>query len=1855
MKLFFLFVASYYLFIQFFCVNATNVDEYLYEKLRQSKIEFIKIHIQETSPVQEKLYKVQWDRSWRVPLTNEDRPFAINMFNKTFILDGNRVMAPFLNKTSWNETYEGLRQVDRIGEHSAVKFVRSIVWKDTIYLLLCYEPDLCSLYTATREDTLRFRHTIGHRGIPVDAKFFTQDDHLHLIIANYAGKFSVPSIIYRWSGTYMDVVDEVMTTGTISVTAFEQRRSTIIVFAQYDAENPRIGSEVYEFKDGDIARIQFLSTARPVSMHHYVHSGFNFVLMINELGLNVLCWDGQELLNWFSLSEIDPHSLMSIFYIDGDTFIVVAHDNIIQLYKFHSTSDWKSENIKRFKDSQKIIDMMISMNNYTMTVILIIEEKNVYWVEQWQAEMTSIPSDNAVEDVDVTRRCLSDLIEMLQARMPAIKEAEASWKFLLPSAQNLTISEPVKFDNLNLQSGTVESIEIVTEEDILPPHQIEKSLDKLNHSIHDVVKQGLMKWQKEMSTIALETSEDTITIDDAYVEELEIDQVHVDFVNDMEMHSKKIILSEGNQNFTYPLQGKSIIIHELEVESLCGMPAQYWMLQKDEGIRFAANNSIEYSNDTVILHSDLTVPRLKIKSLNGTIVDQLIDDLFRINHTQKIQGTITYKNSLDIMNLTTEMLNGIPADKLMTTTTNQTFDDFYIQVLQVDDLFAETVNGIPIEEAARKSRKNVIKGKLKLANLHVTENFTIDVNTSMVKMFDERFLHIYENVTILGDLHLRNIKIENMAALFVEDIPVNVNDMFNNSWTKSSDQTITEKITLENGLTIDRLNTKYLNGFAKNDFLYTTMEEIPSEFTNLRFENLHVDEFFPEDGSNEDGSNDHLFQVESNQLIIRRQLHLQSLQAEDIITLAFNGIDVGDIMNGVQANISGTAKLPAIQARRVFVDNLNVRLLNNREIFFEDGLRINDDHQIATLKIPQFNVQELEMERLNGTELNFLAQLKVLTDSDLSRIVIDGDLMVDNLTVGQVDGQSIESFLEELGQSDIVITSEKSIENLIVENITLEFLHGRNFDEHFASVLTKSREQTIPGHFSAHVITSDNVTIDFINKQNASQLMWVDEPLTITGNVTFSDLFVEGDVISSNLNGRDVRELYDSLLYIPAKNIDFLKVDEISWETPLTSPTSISYLLKNAVTKTEDQNITGKVIFMKDVHAWAVTGAFNEINEIGRIISDAVIDNGEEIEISGKKFFEDDFIADKLLVNGDLGIAKVNDVDILKFNDSVARKDREETIVGPLTFLKDVTIEKLRANDADLNASISVAVRSDDVMPDNIFFEELVVMDDVDLKNLNGIDFDKFANDRVTLTGNHSISCDLKFNGAITITGNAQIRKINGIQPSEFVLNNINEVQMIYGTKTFEEDLIIEGNITAPQVNDVEIIKEYSDGVQNDEDVDIFGNLIFKANVRIQNMNISGLVNGVNLRSIISDSQEIVNKTLQSLEENWRIIEQNIEYSSLVSETLRNIFFYLDIEKNLKIPGTNVSKIDVVYFNENTIRLNMYSEQPGRFCGLPDNCSCAYQSVVEIVDRNVRKWQVNPGEIVKNFHDPGGIFGVNVITNAVSSNEKCISTRTKEEYTTISLMKSEDSKEIHEEVFDKIEGYLKDASIFKHDDDVYIVLAIYYDKTHTTHRTNSLLYRLHITKRNATLVQEIPTDGAWTTQIFEINQEVFLLIGCFGESSESLLYRFNPLTQKFEQLRTFASRSRYVKSLSQGKDYFILLDNPDMNAVNIYKYDPTSRNFYNYQNIFHVRQINGIECFYTDDFGNSDVFVIVTTQGGRFYVYEYMFAGKFQMKLQYTVDGLRTMMPFYHMDRHYILIGTDDNNIIFRIVKQGPH
>lgn len=52
-------------------------------------------------------------------------------------------------------------------------------------------------------------------------------------------------------------------------------------------------------------------------------------------------------------------------------------------------------------------------------------------------------------------------------------------------------------------------------------------------------------------------------------------------------------------------------------------------------------------------------------------------------------------------------------------------------------------------------------------------------------------------------------------------------------------------------------------------------------------------------------------------------------------------------------------------------------------------------------------------------------------------------------------------------------------------------------------------------------------------------------------------------------------------------------------------------------------------------------------------------------------------------------------------------------------------------------------------------------------------------------------------------------------------------MQIIDGIKTFKEDLIVDGDVVAPRINNVNIMEKYNDGVQNiDGNVDIFGDLV---------------------------------------------------------------------------------------------------------------------------------------------------------------------------------------------------------------------------------------------------------------------------------------------------------------------------------------------------------------------------------------------------------------------------------------------
>lgn len=186
---------------------------------------------------------------------------------------------------------------------------------------------------------------------------------------------------------------------------------------------------------------------------------------------------------------------------------------------------------------------------------------------------------------------------------------------------------------------------------------------------------------------------------------------------------------------------------------------------------------------------------------------------------------------------------------------------------------------------------------------------------------------------------------------------------------------------------------------------------------------------------------------------------------------------------------------------------------------------------------------------------------------------------------------------------------------------------------------------------------------------------------------------------------------------------------------------------------------------------------------------------------------------------------------------------------------------------------------------------------------------------------------------------------------------------------------------------------------------------------------------------VIGDIKKKTNATLRSLKENESNIVRDIVYSSQVYETLRNVFFYLEVEENPMIFTSNVTHVDVLYL-ENTTRLNMNVKQPGNYCGLPDDCACVKQLVIELSDESNRIWERKLGEIAKYFYDPDGTV-VNVVTDTVSSSKQCTSTRAEEEFITVSLKKSENGNSrqivLSVDVPDEVGGYWRDAKIFRHD------------------------------------------------------------------------------------------------------------------------------------------------------------------------------------------------------------------------------
>ncbi|XP_063981101.1 uncharacterized protein LOC135164564 [Diachasmimorpha longicaudata] len=1877
-----------------------QIVQYIDGKLRNSKLEIAKAFLHDPDSVTTVKYHIEWKSLGTRDI--DSHALTTSLSGQMFVLtDSDQLisMGVNLNHPKVPNTSD-LHEVSSLRSGAQMKFIKSIVWKETTYLLICYDADFCNIYTNTEalefQPQQRTRHEMS---TPVDANFFIENDQLYLVIATNLKAYPSSSVVYRWTGTYMDVIAKVSLKSVISVVTFGHKNSRVIVFSQRD-EQSSMGSQIYKLiidesnGQGVLEVTQFLPTKQPVALRLYRNNGCTFLLVVNEAEPSqVFWWASTEFLPWMQVEDIQGNSLLNSVQMGNNTFFFVAQGNFLSLYKAKSMQ-YERLDVRQFPDVIRIIDIGVRSDENVIYVTLISEiGLGRYRVEPLQYLMNEMkkgdPRKIPVEDnSDATETCLNKLGKKLAERMEDVEESRATWKSLYSASENVviaTLEADVILRSLE-GSTTIDNLEILsnTSEEIISPKELPILFENLESELLQTLNksQNLITIDESTKTLVLPSL--TIT-NEAVFGDLDTPVLQTNRINGEGPNEH--FHNDSDQQFKETLRGNNLTIHNLEVDSLCGIPKKFWLLKNDSKmiplrpLVAPADLQIQVAikNDTVFISSDIFLPNVHTVFLNSVNVTHYLNNLFRPEENQVIRTNVIFENLIvDKLNLRT--FKGMPMKQLLTIITDQELDDpVYIEMLDVQHIYVNKINGIKPTEAAKLLEENVIRGKVTVNNLKITDELIVDEKSDLFKKPEQ--VQVYKDVTIIGSVSVGRLQLDNRANIQLRDLKFrgsDVDTLMDTYWTKSTNQTINAPMTtFENGLTLDELNAEYLNGIRKSEYLYTTDKNIPREFGALHFNDFVVNGRIVRENETRD-----FVEITDDTLVFNERVVFKELVTSNIITTRYNGIPIHEVMNDSRnPNDAIHASLPdnfglykVIINDHLKVTDLHFKMLNDRNV--STLLFLDQNNKVETVKTSKLRVTEFRTASPGAKVTRAAGEL---LPSTRMNVMVQGHLIVEeNLQIeSSINDQNVEDYLDHLSKSDIEVHDPYLVleEVNVYEDVTIRSLHNIDFDKFVENIFSRSRDQTLVGSKTFQRVIVNKIDADVINDNKIEGMYFVNDSLHFEGDVTFTTLIAKVD--APKLNTIDIKWIQKDLSYILSKNITRMTLTgAVSWGKS-TSQRVLSHIIDNAV-KPNNYEIIESPVDLSAVESVEILSLYTDqpfFSKIQEIINDAVIANNNSIiEFSGVKTFLNNVEVTELIVDI-LEIDRLETTTVRDLNASIFRRfDDTKMIDGTCTFSDEIRIVHLETSQLGPGmpniSSLFVTSEDKDIyLPSGSHFKNLVIKGAAEVVSLDGVDFDVFMKERVTITGNHVISSNVRFNGHIQVLENVEVEtEVNGVNVRDIVLRDSTEPPIIGGTKTFEKDLVVEMDVIAPFFNGVNITEAYENGLLNDESAVIRGNIIFEGTTDLsQNIMISGGINGMQLSSVAQNFDNDANQFLRTTESKIRAIDDLITNSTKIVTAghLSHLFYYLELQQQFETPHIHSVNRVIPTVIDNITRLNVYALQSGDHCPrLPEGCPCRTQYLIELSENQFVMRKEEGSWTVFNFPETNNLFTISVITSTISSSSECRRIERSDEFTAINWMARNNSSVLgnFSHYPDKIPGYLSDTQVFVHGEAAYIVLAMSYDVEKNTHEVNSLIYRLDLRKNHLSLVLKVPMVGATAIEVLNIAGKGSHILIAAGqpknpqETTKSFLYRIKPREYEFELLRSFyTGGTRRVESLTHRHDDFLIMDDVRTNAINIYKYRESFDNFYLYQSLHFDCAIRDIEIYYPGTFRWGDAYVLITTEDDRFFLYQYMMVGKFERRMSKWVHGILSVTPFHLPEAQYLLVTTRDNSTVYRCITQESH
>nr|XP_053634704.1 uncharacterized protein LOC128690173 [Cherax quadricarinatus] len=700
-------------------------------------------------------------------------------------------------------------------------------------------------------------------------------------------------------------------------------------------------------------------------------------------------------------------------------------------------------------------------------------------------------------------------------------------------------------------------------------------------------------------------------------------------------------------------------------------------------------------------------------------------------------------------------------------------------------------------------------------------------------------------------------------------------------WRKSEHQSIETTGYILNAVFQGPVMADTLNGWMITDYLQNTDQE--TVFSDYSFQGSVFVRggLVMRDGSKIDNVDvseliDQIVTVNGSQTIFGHKKFIGKVNVVDLeLQGRLNGLDVTKDLMRLDQNLPQTGHLTFtspidmmtldVVEADVTLESLNgldvlttannmVLLGENATVSDSSGLQFTGDVHVKELLVHELvdgvNIEDL-VRRAIKKSWNTSQRIS-------SRVVVEGDVyLAGPASLSSVNGEDWNEHLNNvvlLNYSGEISGRKTFTLPLYMQgHFNPTIINGLSLHDFSARLLTRSGEQVIRGTYTFTDIIARELFAPMIDGQNLSNILLIDEAQHVDGSLIFKEVSMYGLTSDTGvLDGCDLQKLQSGAIWKDVGELNInaeVTIDTLVVEGAATATADMSAVkagnkidvinfLNSLVLKSSDQNITGMVHFLNDMHFTHLNvDTINSVNveeflRVGVMKDESVVIN---CDLSFTKGLTVKHVEVKSAVSGgSSGGVLLNGVNITDVHSRAVYADGGSVeIVGRKVFLNALSVHHLVAEYVGSVAvqNLVVPAREVSMAVDFIFTAPIIVFGNVLVSGLvDGIDLEDFFSTRAVFNTTQTLFGSYTFE-AMRVEGDLQVEMINNVSISDLVLRYSSSQQVISGTKILNGGLVVTGDIFASTLNGLDLWKLNNTLVRLDRSVTINTPVVFEKKV----------------------------------------------------------------------------------------------------------------------------------------------------------------------------------------------------------------------------------------------------------------------------------------------------------------------------------------------------------------------------------------------------------------------------------------